>query len=74
MLIGGDTSIKIMNALGAKGVRTGGELLPGIMSGRIIGGKYDGMRVVTKAGGFGNSYTLVNIIKYLRKNSFGFHF
>jgi len=66
VLIGGDTSIKIMNALGAKAVRTEGELLPGIPFGRIIGGEYDGMRVVTKAGGFGDSYTLVKIIKSMK--------
>jgi len=68
ILIGGDTSIKIMNALGAKAVRTQGELLPGIPSGRIIGGICDGMRVVTKAGGFGDRCTLVKIIKSMKGN------
>ena len=69
ILIGGDTSIKIMNALGAKAVRTQGELLPGIPSGRIIGGICDGMRVVTKAGGFGDRCTLVKIIKSMKGNT-----
>jgi len=68
VLIGGDTSIRIMDALGAKAVRTEGELLPGIPFGRIIEGEYDGMRIVTKAGGFGDNYTLMKIIESMRKN------
>jgi len=68
VLMGGETSIKIIESLGAKAVRIGGEFLPGIPSGRIIGGEYDGMRIVTKAGGFGDSYTLVKIIESMRGN------
>ena len=66
ILIGGDTSIRIMDALGAKAIRSEGEFLPGIPSGRIIGGICDGMQVVTKAGGFGDRYTLVKIMKSLK--------
>jgi len=66
ILIGGDTSIRIMNALNAKAIRSEGEFLPGIPSGRIIGGIHDGMRIVTKAGGFGDRYTLIKIIESLK--------
>jgi len=66
ILIGGDTSIKIMNDLGAKAIRSEGEFLPGVPSGRIIGGIHDGMRVVTKAGGFGDRYTLIEMIESLK--------
>ena len=66
ILIGGDTSIRIMDALGAKAIRSEGEFLPGIPSGRIIGGICDGMQVVTKAGGFGDRCTLVKIMKSLK--------
>ena len=66
ILIGGDTSIRIMDALGAKAIRSEGEFLPGIPSGRIMGGICDGMQVVTKAGGFGDRYTLVKIMKSLK--------
>jgi uncharacterized protein YgbK (DUF1537 family) len=62
ILIGGDTSIRVINELGALGVRVERELLPGIPWGRIIGGEHDGMRVVTKAGGFGDNNTLVEIM------------
>jgi len=67
ILIGGDTSIKIMKALGAKAVRIEGETLPGIPWGRILGGTRDGMRVITKAGGFGDRYALVKIIKSMKE-------
>jgi len=66
ILIGGDTSIRIMDALGAKAIRSEGEILPGIPSGRIIGGIYEGMRVITKAGGFGDDDTLVKIMNSLK--------
>ena len=67
ILIGGDTSIKVLNALGAKEVAIEGEVLPGIPMGRIMGGEWDGMKIITKAGGFGDRYTLVRIIKSIRK-------
>jgi uncharacterized protein YgbK (DUF1537 family) len=35
--------------------------------GRIRGGKHEGMLVVTKAGGFGDKQTLVNIINCVKK-------
>ncbi len=66
ILVGGDTSIRMMGALGAKGIRLDGEVLPGIPVGRIIGGKHEGMRVVTKAGGFGGPYALVKVIDYVK--------
>jgi len=66
ILIGGDTSIKIMTGLGAEAIRIEGEFLPGVPSGRIIGGAHDGMRVITKAGGFGDRYTLVKMIKSVK--------
>ncbi len=67
ILIGGDTSIKVLNALGAKEVAIEGEVLPGIPIGRIMEGEWDGMKIITKAGGFGDRYTLVRIIKSIRK-------
>ena len=66
ILVGGDTSIRMMDALGAKGIRLGGEVLPGIPVGRILGGKHEGMRVITKAGGFGGTYTLAKLMEYMR--------
>jgi len=66
ILVGGDTSVRMMGALGAEGIRLDGEVLPGIPVGRILGGKHEGMRVVTKAGGFGGTYTLVKLMEYMK--------
>ena len=69
VLVGGDTAIRVMKELGVEAVRSDSELLPGVPISRIIGGTLSGMRIVTKAGGFGNPYTLVKIIKSLKENS-----
>lgn len=71
ILIGGDTSIKVMGAMGAKGIKIEREVLPGVPLGRILGGEHEGMCVITKAGGFGDSYTLVKLIKCLRGEDVG---
>ena len=66
VLVGGDTAINILEALGAGGVVLEGEVLPGIPFGRLVGGKLDGLRVVTKAGGFGDQDALVEAINHLK--------
>ncbi len=68
VLIGGDSSVKVMDAIGAEGIRIEAEVFPSIPMGTIVGSKHEGMRIVTKAGGFGDKQTLVDIINYLRKN------
>ncbi len=67
VLIGGDSSAKIMDAIGAEGIRIEAEIFPSISLGRIRGGKHEGMLVVTKAGGFGDKQTLVDVINYMKK-------
>ena len=69
ILIGGDTSIRMMDALSAEGIRLDGEVLPGIPVGRILGGKHEGIRVITKAGGFGDTDTLVKIMEYMKSEA-----
>jgi uncharacterized protein YgbK (DUF1537 family) len=69
VLVGGDTAAGVINAISAKGVTVEKEVLPGIPIGRIWGGKYAGMSIVTKAGGFGDREALVKIIKYLREEA-----
>ncbi|MEM2110292.1 MAG: four-carbon acid sugar kinase family protein [Candidatus Bathyarchaeia archaeon] len=66
ILIGGDTAARTMKVLGAEGFRIEKEILPGVPLGRILGGNHEGLRVVTKAGGFGDKYALVKIMKYLK--------
>ncbi|MBS7657381.1 four-carbon acid sugar kinase family protein [Candidatus Bathyarchaeota archaeon] len=66
VLIGGDTSNKVMQIIGAKGIKLDSEISPGIVAGRVIGGKYEGTSIVTKAGGFGDEQTLVKVIEHMR--------
>lgn len=52
-LTGGDTAIAVINQLGAKGSRIECEIIPGFVQGRLIGGLYEGLPIITKAGAFG---------------------
>jgi uncharacterized protein YgbK (DUF1537 family) len=66
VFIGGDTSASIMDAIEAKGIRIEAEILAGVPVGRIMGGKHEGALVATKAGGFGDTQTLVKVIEYMK--------
>lgn len=65
ILVGGDTALKIYEQCGARGIRILGDVEPGIPWGRWIGGRLDGLPLVTKAGGFGNPDTLCDIAHFL---------
>jgi len=65
-LTGGDTAIHVVKRLSAVGCRINSELEPGIPELTLIGGTADGVRVVTKAGAFGNDESILNAIKFLR--------
>jgi uncharacterized protein YgbK (DUF1537 family) len=58
-MTGGDTADAVLNAAGAGGIHIHGEVLPGVVSGRLMGGTLEGLAVVTKAGAFGRDDTLV---------------
>lgn len=64
-LSGGDIAIAVCRALGVRALRIAKEVQPGIPGGQLLGGRCDGLRVVTKAGGFGNRYALVDALEYL---------
>ncbi len=66
VLVGGDTAMKLYQALGTAGIRIEGEVQPGVPCGSWIGGLLDGQPVVTKAGGFGQEDTLVRAVELLR--------
>ncbi len=69
ILVGGDTALKVYEQCGARGIRILGDVQPGIPWGRWIGGRMDGLPLVTKAGGFGNPDTLCNIALFLTGRS-----
>lgn len=62
-LTGGDTAIEVINELDGKGCKIQRELSTGIVESRLVGGKHDGVAVITKAGAFGNKDSLYLSLK-----------
>ncbi len=65
VLCGGDTALVVCRTLEAQGIELEGEVSTGIPYGRLVGGPASGLRVVTKAGGFGGREALVEAVKFL---------
>jgi uncharacterized protein YgbK (DUF1537 family) len=63
VLFGGDSALSVLTRLRVKEVEIEGEVLKGIGIGLVKGGKWHGLRLVTKAGGFGGEDTLERIIE-----------
>lgn len=63
VLTGGDAAMAVGCALDAEALWLHGELQPGIPWGTWMGGIADRMPVVTKAGGFGDDSTFVQVIR-----------
>jgi uncharacterized protein YgbK (DUF1537 family) len=64
-LSGGDTAESVYKRTGAEAIRLIEEVLPGLMRGELIGGRHDGLAVVTKGGAFGHPQTLVQLLTIL---------
>jgi uncharacterized protein YgbK (DUF1537 family) len=56
---GGDTADAVLSAVKAGGIRIFGEIVSGMVQGRVLGGLINGLPIVTKAGAFGNKDALV---------------
>jgi uncharacterized protein YgbK (DUF1537 family) len=72
ILTGGETAQHVINGLetkGAEGIEIEGELLEGIVKGHLLGGNWDGLTVITKAGAFGRKNALEKIVKILEAGS-----
>ncbi|MEW6405016.1 MAG: four-carbon acid sugar kinase family protein [Chloroflexota bacterium] len=72
VLVGGDTAGHVYRAIGAWGTEILGEVTPLVVSGLLIGGKYAGLPVVTKAGAVGSPDALVIAIDYLHRMAWRF--
>ncbi len=62
VLFGGDTALSALDHLKTEGIEIEGEILKGIVIGRLIGGRWHGLRTVTKAGAFGKGKALEKIL------------
>lgn len=67
-LTGGDTADAVLNGIGAEGIRILGEVVTGMVQGKIIGGPLHWLPVVTKAGAFGQNDALVTLHETLQGN------
>ena len=68
-LTGGDTANAVLKAIGARGIRLGGEIVPGMVHGTLMGGLIDRLPIITKAGAFGKRDTLVALHEYWETKS-----
>ncbi len=66
LITGGDTALHVLYALNTEGIDLQEEVLAGIPLGLLSGGKAHNVRIVTKAGGFGSSTALLEVIKHLK--------
>jgi uncharacterized protein YgbK (DUF1537 family) len=66
VMTGGDTARTVLDRLGVERLQVLGELEPGICLSRTCA---DLPAIVTKAGGFGDSQSLVRVLRHLRKTS-----
>jgi len=69
ILTGGETAQHVINGLETEGIEIEGELLEGIVRGHLIGGNWDGLTVVTKAGAFGKEDALEKIVRMIETGS-----
>ncbi|QFG69258.1 four-carbon acid sugar kinase family protein [Ornithinimicrobium pratense] len=66
VLVGGDGAEAALRELGATAVRIDRQASEGVPLGHIVGGPAAGLPVVTKAGGFGSTTTLTDVIGAMR--------
>jgi uncharacterized protein YgbK (DUF1537 family) len=69
VLTGGETARRVCERLAVRGVRLLGEVQPGMPFGHLRGGVWDGVLVVTKAGGFGGPDALLDAVRLLGPSS-----
>lgn len=64
---GGDVTVAICQQFKASGIRLLGEVLPLAAYGSILGGTYDGVKVVTKGGMVGENCAMRDCVTYLKE-------
>ncbi|EKD41033.1 MAG: hypothetical protein ACD_74C00073G0001, partial [uncultured bacterium] len=69
-LAGGDTALGVLNVLQADRMEIRGEIIEGIVKAQLVGGHWNGLTIVTKAGAFGKEDALEKVVKMLGTGSF----
>ncbi len=62
VVTGGETLRGVCDALGANGLDADGEVVPGMPTSLMRGGRWDGMRIVSKSGAFGDADLLSRLL------------
>lgn len=62
---GGDTTLAVLEKMGAAGIEIGMEVLPLAASGTVIGGRHEGLKLVTKGGLVGGEDAAVQCVRHL---------
>jgi uncharacterized protein YgbK (DUF1537 family) len=65
LLTGGEMAAAFLYQIQARGLRLEREILPGISQGSVISGRAAGLKIVTKAGGFGFRGSMRKIVNCL---------
>ncbi len=68
VLTGGDLAMGVCERLSSSALQIEKEVLPGIPLSLLTDGPFKGLRMVTKAGGFGEQDALWKIIRHLRRD------
>jgi uncharacterized protein YgbK (DUF1537 family) len=66
VLVGGETAAQACQALGAGAMEIEDEAGPGLACARMLDGERRGLRIVSKAGGFGDEDALVRAVSFLK--------
>ena len=69
VLTGGDIAGAACKALNGEGIRVIGEVEAGIPYGKLFGGLFDGMQLVTKAGAFGTKQALSRALQTITEEN-----
>ncbi|MCF6370804.1 nucleotide-binding domain containing protein [Rhizobium halophilum] len=61
VVVGGNTLTAVLAAVGAQSLACRGEIGPGLPVSTISGGRFDGVTLITKSGGFGGAELLAKV-------------
>lgn len=67
IVTGGTTALHILRGLRSAGIELEEEVDTGVPYGKILGGPYENMSIITKAGGFGSEEVFAQAIQHIKR-------